>query len=243
MPNPETERQRVERELQELLAEKREAEGAIEESRRHLLSGLFAKKPTDKPQQKEASARAKVAPEMDWPQPPQARFPQAAHKADRRSDLVVAALGVTLGLICALFPWYIFYNDIRFSPHGFKLGGKGDRDGRMVMSDRSMDVAVPPGPEVPIQNLDLFATGTPAESPEDPSTAPGLDQQPFPAESAEFHLVHVANGRAMIEDNAGLWIVQQGSTLPDNSHVASIEQRDGKWVLVTSTNEVFGLTR
>ena len=32
---------------------------------------------------------------------------QAAKKRDRRSDLTVAALGITLGLICALFPWYI----------------------------------------------------------------------------------------------------------------------------------------
>jgi hypothetical protein len=241
MPIPETERQRIERELHDLLTERREAEGSIEESRSHLLSGLFSKKPADKPQPKEADARAKIEQEVDWPQPPQARFPQAARKADRRSDLVVAALGVTLGLICALFPWYIFYNDIRFSPHGFKLGGKGDRDGRMVMSER--DLSEEPGPEIPMQNLDLFATGTPAEYPEDPSTAPGLDQQPFPAESAEFHLVHVANGRAMIEDNAGLWVVQPGSTLPDNSHVASIEQRGGKWVLVTSTDRILGVTK
>jgi hypothetical protein len=55
--------------------------------------------------------------------------------------------------------------------------------------------------------------------------------------------VHVANGRAMIEDDAGLWIVQPGSTLPDDSQVASIEKRDGKWVLVTSANRVIGLTK
>jgi hypothetical protein len=92
------------------------------------------------------------------------------------------------------------------------------------------------------KNLDLFATGTPAESPQDPDKTPGIDQQPFPADT-EFHLVHVANGRAMIEDDAGLWIVQPGSTLPDNSKVASIERRDGKWVLVTSANAVIGLTK
>ena len=38
----------------------------------------------------------------------------------------------------------------------------------------------------------------------------------------------------MIEDDAGLWVVQPGSMLPDSSRVAAIEQRDGKWVLVTT---------
>jgi hypothetical protein len=242
MPMPESERQRTERVLQELLAEKQVGEGAVEESRRSLLSGLFSKKsPVKTPAGAASGAKAPLA--ADWPAPPQAQFPKPTKKSDRRSDLVLAALGVTLGLICALFPWYIFYNDIRFSSHGFKLGGHGDRNGRMVMSDRPMDIAPDPLSDMSVRNLDLFATGTPAEKPEDPDKAPGLDQQPFPAENAEFQLVHVANGRAMIEDDAGLWIVQPGSTLPDNSKVASIERRGGKWVLVTSTNRVVAMTK
>lgn len=237
MPIPETERQRTERVLHELLAEAQIAEGAV------LLSGLFGKKQPGKTPANNAAYRAKETSAAEWPSPPQAQFPKPAKKSDRRSDLVLAALGVTLGLICALFPWYIFYNDVRFSTHGFKLGGNGNRNGRMVMSDRSMDIAPDPSSDMSARNLDLFATGTPAESPEDPDKVPGLDQQPFPAENAEFKLVHVANGRAMIEDNAGLWIVQPGSTLPDNSKVASIEQRGGKWVLVTSANRVVAMTK
>jgi hypothetical protein len=46
----------------------------------------------------------------------------------------------------------------------------------------------------------------------------------------------------MIEDNTGLWIVQNGSKLPDSSRVTSIEQRGDKWVLVTSTNKVFEIS-
>src|SRR5690606_7716775 len=147
------------------------------------------------------------------------------------------------GLICALFPWYIFYNDIRFSSHNFKLGGHGDRNGRMVMSDRPLSAAPDPSSDMSVRDLDLFATGTPAERSEDPDEVPRLDEQPFPAGNTEFHLVHVANGRAMIEDDAGLWIVQPGSTLPDNSKVASIERRGGQWVLVTSADRVVALTR
>lgn len=47
----------------------------------------------------------------------------------------------------------------------------------------------------------------------------------------------------MIEDDTGLWIVQRGSVLPDSSTVSSIEQRNGKWVMLTSTNQVIQLSR
>jgi hypothetical protein len=46
----------------------------------------------------------------------------------------------------------------------------------------------------------------------------------------------------MIEDNSGLWVVQTGSTLPDSSRVKSIEQRAGKWVLVTNTDRVLEIS-
>ena len=49
-----------------------------------------------------------------------------AKSRDRRSDLTVAALGVTLGLICALFPWYIFFNPDEFGVRAMKFGGSGD---------------------------------------------------------------------------------------------------------------------
>jgi hypothetical protein len=68
------------------------------------------------------------------------------------------------------------------------------------------------------------------------------DAQPFPGDALAFKLVHIANGRAMIEDDAGLWVVKNGSKLPDSSRVTSIEQRSGKWVLVTSTNKVYGIS-
>ena len=45
----------------------------------------------------------------------------------------------------------------------------------------------------------------------------------------------------MIEDSDGLWVVQRGSQLPDASRVAAIEQRKGRWVLVTSNDTVVEL--
>lgn len=179
-------------------------------------------------------------PRTEWPQPPKAQFPRLKKQSDRRSDFVVAALGLTLGLICALFPWYIFFNQEQFGVQAIKFGGTGTNSGRAgggVVAERSAPLTVK---DVPAANLDLFATGTVQD---DANPAPAPDEQPFPADAAKFRMVHVANGRAMIEDDAGLWIVQRGSILPDSSQVSSIEQRNGKWVMVTSTDQVIELSR
>ncbi|MCY1236621.1 hypothetical protein D9M72_492860 [compost metagenome] len=51
--------------------------------------------------------------------------------------------------------------------------------------------------------------------------------------------MHVANGRALIEDASGMYIVRIGSVLPDNTRLATLEQRDGHWVMITSSGEVY----
>ncbi|UVK50855.1 hypothetical protein DBIPINDM_004044 [Mesorhizobium sp. AR02] len=179
-------------------------------------------------------------PVTEWPQPPKAQFPKLSKKADRRSDFVIAALGVTLGLICALFPWYIFFNQEQFGVQAIKFGGTGTNSGRAgggVVASRSAPLTAK---DVPNTSIDPLATGT-VQDDATPAQPPG--DQPFPADVAKFRMVHVANGRAMIEDDTGLWIVQRGSTLPDSSMVSSIEQRNGKWVMLTSTNQVIQLSR
>jgi hypothetical protein len=45
----------------------------------------------------------------------------------------------------------------------------------------------------------------------------------------------------MIEDEDGIWVVQPGSILPDSSRVAAIEQREGRWVLVTTFDRIIEL--
>jgi hypothetical protein len=197
-----------------------EAAEMTQASRDSLIDGLF--------------------PLTEWPQPPKAQFPRLNKKSDRRSDLVIAALGITLGLICALFPWYIFFNQDQFGVQAMKFGGTGTNSGRAgggVVAQRSAPLTAK---DVPAANLDLLATGT-VQDDANPAPAPG--EQPFPADAAKFRMVHVANGRAMIEDDAGLWIVQRGSILPDSSQVSSIEQRNGKWVMVTSADQVIELSK
>jgi len=189
-------------------------------SRESLIDGLF--------------------PVTEWPQPPKAQFPKLSKKPDRRSDFVIAALGVTLGLICALFPWYIFFNQDQFGVQAIKFGGSGTNAGR-VSGGSQMENSGQPLTANDVPDVDLFATGT-LQHPEDETQSPGADEQPFPGDP-KFRMVHVANGRAMIEDDAGLWIVQRGSKLPDASTVSSIEQRGGKWVMVTSTDQVIELSK
>jgi hypothetical protein len=182
-------------------------------------------------------------PAREWGPPPKVQFPKPDRKKDRRSDLVVAALGVVLGLTCALFPWYIFFNQEQFGVQAINLGGRGPNAGRIMVDPKPGEDITDVARQDMSRNLDLFSTGTVPARPETPEEAPGLDQQPFPAEAAEFRLVHVANGRAMIEDDAGLWIVQQGSGLPDQTRVKSIEKRKGRWVLVTSADRVIEISQ
>jgi hypothetical protein len=219
MPNQGTELQHTERLLREMIAEAK-ANDEIEASRNSVIDGLFS------------------APR--WPQPPKAAFPRLGKKADRRGDFVIAALGITLGLTCALFPWYIFFNQEQFGVQAIKFGGTGTNSGRAgggVVAERSAPLTAK---DVPNANIDLLATGTVQD---DATRAQAPDDQPFPADIAKFRMVHVANGRAMIEDDTGLWLVQRGSTLPDSSKVSAIEQRNGKWVMLTSANQVIELSR
>lgn len=169
--------------------------------------------------------------------------PPAANR-DRRSDLTVAALGITLGLICALFPWYIFFNQDDFGVRAMKFEGSGAGAGPILLGSQPKRIGAPVAlQEIPPMELDLLPTGTVGpDSDDDERGTPGLTQQPFPPAPADFRLVHVANGRALMEDENGLFVVERGSVLPDSSRVTSIEQVDGRSTLVTDSGLVLDLT-
>jgi len=209
------------KEIDNALRGKLQAQAASEKpARRSLMPRLFRR-------------RAAVAPGLT----PQSR--------DRRGDLVIAGLGLALGLGCALFPWYIFFNQEKFGIRALKFEGQREREtGAIYLGSQPDRVgASMTAEDIPPMKLDLFATGTLPENDGASEGVPGLSEQPFPSEIVPFRLVHVANGRAMIEDDTGLWVVQRGSRLPDNSRVAGIEQREGKWVLVTSAAKVIELSK
>jgi len=160
----------------------------------------------------------------------------------RTNDRLYAVLGLTLAVGAALFPWYVFFNQESFGIR--PMGYASTRDlpegpSRNVMSVSPLaipdekDGSAAPKIFDPITtattNLGAESVGAPAD--------PGAARQDFPGKPS-YRLLHVANGRALIEDKSGMYIVRVGSVLPDNSRLATLEVRDGDWVIITSNGEV-----
>ena len=167
----------------------------------------------------------------------------AALMRQRRGDLTVAALGVVLCLCCALFPWYIVLNPEKFGIwKGLKFAGNDNPRPALSTSDADR-IGLPLGLPALDQGVGGDSVPTGATPDEEQRITSASDDQPFPGDEVRFSLVYAANGRAMIADDSGMYVVERGSLLPDNSTVASIEQRDGKWVLVTSDDRVLPLAQ
>ena len=171
---------------------------------------------------------------------------QPLKRADRghysMGDKMLVGAGVLLAAGAAFFPWYVFLNPEQFSVPTLWQGTTRDLPetaAREVVSV-SPSAMIDNDNDPALKGLDPVATATTsglgAESKLGAPVETGLDQ-PLPANSG-FRLMHVANGRALIEDARGMYIVRVGSILPDNSRLATLEQRDGAWVIVTSSGTV-----
>ena len=166
---------------------------------------------------------------------------------ERSGDIIVAGIGISLGLVCAFFPWYVFFNQEKFGIRAVQFSG-GSVSQTLPENLTYQPTLVGQGfslEDVPLLELDRIATGAVPDA-SDPSVGEvPLSEQPFPGEDIpvpEYRVVHVANGRAMIEDEEGLYVVQAGSLLPDNSRVSAIEQRQEGWVVITSDDKVVPLS-
>lgn len=160
-----------------------------------------------------------------------------------RGDMLVVGAGLALAIGSALFPWYVFFNQDKFGIRALKFEGQeGTTPAPTSLVYQPKLIRQPISPaEVPVMELDLLSTGTLPRPQDTPAGTIPLSDQPFPgqeAQPAEYRVVHAANGRAMLEDENGLWVVQPGSRLPDDSRVASIEKRNGSWVIVTDKAQV-----
>lgn len=155
-----------------------------------------------------------------------------------RGEFSLKAGAIVLAAAAALFPWYVFLNQDKF---GVSIDGWEQL--RNVKGFRQRDVVeVPPmavarTPSNDHDPSDMLVTATVPKAGEDANGDIGT-QQPFPGRSG-FRLLHVANGRAMIEDGNGMYIVQTGSILPNNTRLATLTQKNGKWVIITSTGEIY----
>ncbi|MFN7010740.1 MAG: flagellar protein [Allorhizobium sp.] len=173
--------------------------------------------------------------------------PKPARQRRRVSttDRVLGLTGVALACAAAFFPWYVFFNEEKFGIRVADWGRTRDLPegpGRNVFSVSPLamvDKDDEGSGESSGTTVDPLVTATVSKlGAEKPASDDMPQAQPFPGRSG-FRLLHVANGRALIEDNSGMYMVRVGSILPDNSRVATLEQRDGKWVIVTSTGEVY----
>jgi len=181
--------------------------------------------------------------DADVPVPPQ---PASPRRALLTGDRLMVAAGITLACAAAIFPWYVFFHEEQFGVRLAEWGRTRDLpEGRghdvfsvspLAMVDRDNGGAVQPETGA---SVDPLVTATVSSvGKERPGTNAAEPEQPFPGQSG-FRLLHVANGRALIEDGSGMYMVRVGSILPDNSKVATLEMRDGKWVIVTSKGAIY----
>ncbi|MDO1581006.1 flagellar protein [Rhizobium oryzicola] len=162
-----------------------------------------------------------------------------------RSDQLLIGCGIVLASASALFPWYVFFNQDKFGLRVTPMDHTRDLpDGpaRNVFSVSPLALinknASDETKELP--ETDRLTTATvPSAGKDETDKSDPRQNQPLPGKNT-FRLMHVANGRALIEDASGMYMVKIGSILPDNSRLATIEQRQGKWVIVTSNGEVYG---
>jgi hypothetical protein len=160
-----------------------------------------------------------------------------------RADQILLFSGLVIAGFAAFFPWYVFLNQEKFGiqPMGFATNRDlFETPGRSIVTVSPL--AIPDSDKKsPEQTLDNMSTATvntdgqEREPPADDDTGP--DQQ-YPGQKSSFRLLHVVNGRALIEDGNSMYVVRIGSALPDDSRLATLEKRDGRWVIVTSDGDV-----
>lgn len=162
----------------------------------------------------------------------------------RLGDRLLMSAGILLAAASAFFPWYVFLNQDQFGirTNGFEhmrdLPPMPPRNVMSVSPLAMIDSTKDEKLAAPVEPADSLTTATVSSLGDVDKTGSGRLDQPFPGRGG-FRLLHVANGRALIEDGSGIYMVRVGSILPDNSKLATIEQRDGKWVIVTSVGEVY----
>lgn len=168
---------------------------------------------------------------------------QAKRRKFWTSDRIIGYSGAALALTAAFFPWYVFFNSAKFGVDATvsliarNFPGWADRTPFSPSPSSFQNKDAQAGEK---GNQDQLLTGTvPGLSDTDMKSDPSAVEQPLPARETKFHLLHVSKGKALIEDDNGVYVVGPGSQLPDLSKVASVEERSGEWVIVTDKGLVY----
>ncbi|MBY5829941.1 flagellar protein [Rhizobium ruizarguesonis] len=156
-------------------------------------------------------------------------------------DRLLTFSGLALAGASAFFPWYVFFNADKFGINVATSSNSRelpDWPARNVFSVSPLAMVNKNEGDKKAPPIDPLTTATVSDLGKERDGGPILEEQPFPGKSS-FRLLHVSNGRALIEDPSGMYVVRVGSILPDESRLATLEQRDGKWVIVTSKGETY----
>jgi hypothetical protein len=162
------------------------------------------------------------------------------------TDRLLSGGGVVLALTAAFFPWYVFFNEDKFTlRHSEDLLRPylPENPNRTIVNKTDADIAGMSKTEpVAKPSDDQIVTGSIPQAGL-PDSLKGLGDnnlsQPFPTTPSAFHLMHAMAGRAMIESADGIFLVKVGSELPDKSKVATLELRNGQWVIITDQGSVY----
>ncbi|MFS2175036.1 hypothetical protein ACVITL_000651 [Rhizobium pisi] len=155
-------------------------------------------------------------------------------------DRFLTFAGLALAGASAFFPWYVFFNEDKFGIHVAASGNSRelpDWPARNVFSVSPLAMVNKNEGDKKAPPIDPLTTATVSDLGKERDGG-AIEDQPFPGKSP-FRLLHVSNGRALIEDPSGMYVVRIGSILPDESRLAALEQRDGKWVIVTSKGDTY----
>ncbi|ARO28676.1 hypothetical protein NXC14_CH00674 [Rhizobium sp. NXC14] len=156
-------------------------------------------------------------------------------------DRFLTFAGLALAGASAFFPWYVFFNADKFGINVATSSNSRelpDWPARNVFSVSPLAMVNKNEAAKKAPPVDPLTTATVSDLGKQRDGGAMLEDQPFPGKSS-FRLLHVSNGRALIEDPSGMYVVRIGSVLPDESRLAMIEQREGKWVIITSKGDIY----
>lgn len=171
-------------------------------------------------------------------------------------DVLLTIAGLCLAASSAFLPWYVFLNQEKFAverlAYNQESSGSGSWSGRIVVNEKPAAFEGNGATDRALINLtpDLITTASieqddalvaSSEDPEPSLETTGSIGQPFPG-VRPYKLVHVANGRALIEDESGMYVVREGSVLPDNSVLSTLEQTPNGWVAITSEGQMLKIS-
>ncbi len=162
----------------------------------------------------------------------------------RDFDRMLTGGMIVVAATAAALPWYVFFN-----PEKFGISGNGWEALKHVPQRNGGGVAaivphVDEGLTSDGRNdeakldVDALTTATVQTTGQGQNGSSDSKFQPFPG-GTRFKLLHVSNGRALIEDKSGMFLVQIGSILPDESRLLSMSNVEGKWQIVTSAGELY----